>query len=275
MILAIDKWIEIIVRHFSSFHFELFQKLLRGFLLVKIIFLLPVITTIHHHHAYPSSSIIKKLLFFPSLTDQNIAFLFFIIAGVIILSLFFFRSSYYTNALVWWLSVNISHFAEAVNNGSDYVLNLMLFLSIPLNNKGLLKKWEPIQKFIIPITVLTIQLHLGLIYFHSGYDKLCTASWRNGEAIQHIAALDFYAINFQLFLSAQWISYSLAWFVILFELLFPLFIWFERMRRVVLIIGILFHTGIIYFLNLPDFGLLMILCYSIFLRKNWQPVFKN
>ena len=61
------------------------------------------------------------------------------------------------------------------------------------------------------------------------------------------------------------LNFILAWLVILFELLFPILVWWRRLRLVMIGIGIVFHIVIWIFLSLPDFGLIMIVAYSIFL----------
>jgi len=244
-----------------------FTTALYVFLLLKILFLFPIAQDMVSYYHYHSASLLRQILMAPGIIGRQFPVSFLVIAAALIMVLLFVKRTYYFNALGFWISLNVMYLSEPVANGSDYVLNLMLLLSIPLTSKPLLAKWKEWQPLFFNFAVLLIQVHIGLIYFLSGFDKLMTNSWRSGEAIAYIAELDYYARPILSGIQSASANAAIAWFTIVFELLFPILIWFKAFRVPVLITGVIFHLGIIYFLNLPDFGLLMIICYAIFLKE--------
>jgi hypothetical protein len=248
--------------------FRLLTSAIYIFLLLKVLFLLPVARDMVSYYHYHSASILKQLLVAPGIMARQFPVSFLIIAAMLIVLLLFVKRTYYFNALGFWISINVTSLSEPVANGSDYVLNLMLLLSIPLTSKPLVPKLKAWQPLFFNFAIVLIQFHIALIYFLSGFDKLLTASWRSGDAIAYIAALDYFANPIVSAMQFPFSNHTIAWFTILFELLFPIGIWFKNFRIPLLIVGVIFHIGIIYFLNLPDFGLLMIICYAIFLNSN-------
>jgi hypothetical protein len=252
---------------------RLFTSAIYAFLLLKILFLLPIASEIASYYKYHSASVLKQLIVAPGIMARQFPVTFLILVGVLVVLLLFVKRTYYFNALGFWISINVTSLSEPVANGSDYVLNLILLLSIPLTSKPILSKWKEWQPLFFNFSILMIQFHIGLIYFLSGFDKLMTDNWRNGEAISYVAGLDYYANPIVSAMQFPFSNQTIAWFTILFELLFPIGIWFKKVRIPLLIAGVIFHLGIIYFLNLPDFGLLMIICYAIFLKSKKSEVF--
>ena len=185
---------------------------------------------------------------------------------IIVVSLFT-KLNYFSSFLVFWFSVCLSKFLFPVLNGADLVLNLFLLIGLVVPTSPVLKfsGLEDYQKVFSSFGVLLIKVQIALIYFLSGYDKLITASWRSGNAVFSVANLDFFSNpNFSVQLTG--LSASLvAWLVILFEISFAFFIWFEKFKKYWLIAGAVFHLAIIVFMGLLDFGLVMIISYLIFL----------
>jgi hypothetical protein len=147
------------------------------------------------------------------------------------------------------------------------VLVTWVILSIGLSYYPEWKKWEGFQMLLFNGSSLLIKVQLAIIYLLSGIDKLYSPAWRNGDAIQYMVSLD-YLFNPKLvgiFPSHPWLNFILSWMVILFEMLFPVFIWKNRFRLWMLLIGTLFHLIIIILLSLVDFGLIMLISYIIFL----------
>ena len=130
------------------------------------------------------------------------------------------------------------------------------------------KRWSGFQMLLFNGTSFLIKIQIAIIYLLSGVDKLYSSAWRSGEAIQYMMSLD-YLFNPSLtgvFPTISWLSYSVGWLVILFEILFPVLVWTTRFRIWILGAGVLFHMAIIVVLSLIDFGLIMIVTYLIFLK---------
>jgi hypothetical protein len=56
---------------------------------------------------------------------------------------------------------------------------------------------------------------------------------------------------------------------LLYQSIFPLLIWIKRIKAPLLVVGCLFHLGIAVMLNLWDFGMAMIVGYTLFLDEKW------
>lgn len=192
---------------------------------------------------------------------------FVIVFTLILLTGLAARLNYLSSFLVFWFSVCLSKFLFPVLNGSDLVLNLFLLIGLIVPTAPTLK-WNSLneyKKLISAFGVLLVKVEIALIYFLSGYDKLVTDSWRNGDAIFSITNLDFFSNpNFVLQPSGV-TAQVIAWTVILFEISFAFFIWFEKFKKYWLLAGVIFHLAIIIFMGLLDFGLVMILSYLIFI----------
>ncbi len=245
---------------------NVFCKSLYVFLFAKIIFLEPVLKEVIAYLPVELNSTWHHILYAPIKLAQVALNVFLLLILIVILIALFVRVNYFTSALIFWFSFSLSRLTQPLANGSDQVLNLFLFISIFLSAKpSLPATLKEGQKIISNFAWLLCQLQLVLIYLLSGYDKLMSKAWRSGDAIYSITNLETYSNPWFAITLNKSIFAVIAWWVILFELSFPLLIWFSRFRIPILIIGFLFHMGIIFFLNLPDFGIIMILSYILFI----------
>ncbi len=240
----------------------IFCKCLYVFLLIKIVFLVPVLSDIMQDMPLKSEPWIQSILFAPAKLAQFNSWLFLGLFICFIALGFFIKTNHYITILIFWFSFSLSRLIQPIMNGSDLVLNLFLFLSIFFNVVSISQK--EIRLAISNFAVLFCRIQLALIYFLSGYDKLLSAAWRSGDAIYSIQHLDFFVNERFSSTFSQQASLYFAWLIISFELLFPILIWIRKIRLPFLIVGVVFHIGIIIFLNLPDFGIIMILSYLIF-----------
>lgn len=245
----------------------IFCKSLYVFLFLKIIFLWPVLPDGQRYLPFEFRSLLHHIIYAPVKLAQYDLTIFLISILGVLLSGMVLKLNYVTAALVFWVSLNLSRFAYPFGNGSDYVLNIFLFLSIFLSINPAFKS-EPLrskQVIISNFAFLFCKIHLSLIYVLSGFDKLTSAAWRSGDAIYSITNLEFF-INPHVSIPVNKSLYLiLAWIIILFELSFPVLIWFKQTRLYAIAAGIIFHLVIIFVLSLPDFGLVMILLYSLFI----------
>jgi len=242
-------------------------KSLYIFLFVKIIFLWPVLSGSDRYFPFEFPSLIHHILYAPIKLAQVDLRVFLISILILLLLAVILKVNYVTSVLIFWLSFNVSRFAYPLANGSDYVLNLFLFLSIFLSVTPVFKSKALREKqFIISnFAFLFCKIQLALIYVLSGFDKLTSPAWQSGDAIYSIVNLEFFMNPHLTIPESKTLYVVIAWIVILFELSFPVLIWFKRLRIYALAAGIIFHIAIIFMLSLPDFGVVMILLYSLFI----------
>lgn len=245
----------------------IFCKSLYVFLFLKVIFLWPVLAEVQRYLPYELRTPLHQILFAPIRLAQYDLSLFLIAILILLVLALVLRANYFTSAIIFWLSFSLSRLAFPIANGSDYVLNLFLFLSVFL---PIAPTWKPSHLRIIQLNIsnfvfLFCRVQLSLIYVLSGFDKLISEPWRSGDAVFSIVNLEYF-INPHLTISlSQGWFIIIAWMIILFELFFPVLVWFKGFRAYALVLGIIFHLGIIVVLSLPDFGILMILTYSLFI----------
>jgi hypothetical protein len=251
--------------HFR-FWITLFCKSLYVFLFAKIIFLWPVLNDIVTYLPFEFTLSLRNFIYAPIKLVQFDLNLFLVLIGIVLSIALAIKVNYYTSGLIFWLSFNLTVIANPVTNGSDMVLNLFLFISIFFSEKPFLLSYSlEAQQVISNFAFLLCRLQLVLIYLLSGFDKLMSVAWRSGDAIYAILNHELYSNPLSVIPFNKVIFGVLAWMVIVFELGFVFLIWFRRFCLPILTIGLFFHIGIIFFLNLPDFGIIMILSYILFI----------
>lgn len=244
-----------------------FCKSLYAFLFVKILFLWPVLPDVQRYLPVEFKSSLQHFVYAPIKIAHYDLTLFLVVLLVLLVIAIVLRLNYVTATLVFWFSFSLSCLARPVGNGSDYVLNVFLFLSIFLPVVPAFKPdgFRYGQRSISNFVFLLCRIQFCLIYLMSGFDKLTSPAWQSGDAVYSITRLDYFINPHITMPDSKTLYVLLAWMIILFELLFPVLVWFRRLRVAVLAMGVIFHLVIIFGLSLPDFGLLMILLYSLFI----------
>jgi hypothetical protein len=107
------------------------------------------------------------------------------------------------------------------------------------------------------------QLHISIGYLFSGFDKILGFNWHNGESIWKAINLPYanrdFVFDFTFLAEHSWILVGIGWITITIELLYPVFIWWNRSRKLWLFFTIGMHVGIALTLNLYYFSAIMII----------------
>lgn len=220
------------------------------------------------HKFIPSSSFLVRILFSPAQWASEHLTLFYSLSLVFLIVILFIRWNYISGLMFFLLVINLYRINLPITNGSDYVLFMLAFWPIGMSVWPAFKneKWNTVLILLFNFCVVLCQLQIVFSYLTSGWDKLMSEIWRSGDAIDYIMHLDFF-FNKQLGLANHhFLNLTLSWITILFELAFVVLVWFNRTRKIVLVMGILFHIIIWFMLSLPDFALIMMISYLIFLK---------
>lgn len=116
------------------------------------------------------------------------------------------------------------------------------------------------------------QVHLGIIYFYTGLEKLRGMTWWEGSSLWIV------------FNNPQMTDFSLAWTAaipsilailahttVLFEVFFGALVFNPRSRLWILAVGISFHLGIAVILDLWAFSAVMLSQYFLYLQtEDWK-----
>ncbi len=249
----------------NKFISSLLCKSLYLFLILKILFLWPIITDIAENAAPQIGTGIRSLIFLPLVVAKpNYQVLMALFLAILIFSLII-KINYFSGIFIFWFSLSFSKLIFSVANGSDLILNIFLFIAIFLSTTPRFSWGIQYQIILSNAALLLGQVQIALIYLLSGCDKLTSVPWRSGGAVHSITNLTFFQNPFFHLELSESQCFILSWLIILFELAFPALVWFKKFRIPMLVIGVIFHLGIVIFLGLADFGLVMILCYSVFL----------
>ena len=133
----------------------------------------------------------------------------------------------------------------------------------------------PRPAFAYAYPILLMQLLLAWAYFSSALIKLRVAGWKYLSADNLPALAIFHSLDNlhdTAFRSAFWLPQVREYlpyvvgFVLVWELLFPLAIFFRRIRWVILGIGVVFHFSTLFFMNI--FFPHQLLMYIVFI--NWD-----
>jgi hypothetical protein len=111
-----------------------------------------------------------------------------------------------------------------------------------------------------------IQFELSLMYLTAFWWKMKGHTWLNGTALFYV----FHMHSLARFPVPGWMQSAVAiraisWFTLLTEFSLGVLIWFRRIRYPVLLLGLLFHFGIEYALNLPMFAWDVLAAYVLFI----------
>lgn len=249
---------------------RIFFKSLVTYALLKMLLVWPLSRTVMTYHSMSlPGSIAGKLLMAPSFLANKHIDVFFGIGILFLLVALVVRRSYLINLLFFWLTFNLYTVDLPVADGSDFVLFMLAMWCIPITDWPRSKREEGVvvQKAVYNIGRLCCQLQVVFIYLVSGLDKLGSGAWRSGDAFVYIRHLEArYNPVLPEFLNGVALNLTFSWGTIAFELLFAALVWVKSTRRYMLAIGILFHLSIWIVLSLPDFALIMILSYLIFLK---------
>ena len=173
----------------------------------------------------------ERLIFLPRL----------LLAVLLILGL---ETAWVTGILLLLGLVILYRFQGPYNGGADR-MSLLVLCCLCLTHVAPTVYWRE-------VTFGYLALQLTLSYFISGWVKIINPDWRSGRALCDVFQFSTYPVSESL---RQWsnsprILFMMAWFVMLFELLFPLSLFSVYSLGVMLLITACFH-----FANACLFGL--------------------
>ena len=103
--------------------------------------------------------------------------------------------------------------------------------------------------------LIFISVNSLLVYFFTGYKKLISSLWRNGDAIFIIMNTEIYGkYNIASFVKdKKKLRLIICWSTILFQLTFPLTLFNEYILITYLVLGLFFHLFIAITMKLHNF----------------------
>ena len=177
--------------------------------------------------------------------------------------------------ITWLVWVSLWNRNPLLLDGDDAILKLMCFY-LMLSSCG--NCWsvdaclqiKPQQVSVWPLRL--IQFQIALIYFVSGWVKFHSPEWLDGTIMQYVlihpqySRWDVWSFIDNPLLSG--VLLALAGFIRWWELLFPFLLINARSRKISLLIGILFHVGLLFTMNLRWFPVIMLSLYPALLSNS-------
>ena len=177
--------------------------------------------------------------------------------------------------ITWLVWVSLWNRNPLLLDGDDAILKLMCFY-LMLSSCG--NCWsvdaclqiKPQQVSVWPLRL--IQFQIALIYFDSGWVKFHSPEWLDGTIMQYVlihpqySRWDGWSFIDNPLLSG--VLVALAGFIRWWELLFPFLLINAHSRKISLLIGILFHVGLLLTMNLRWFPVIMLSLYPALLSNS-------
>lgn len=150
-------------------------------------------------------------------------------------------------------------------NSSFILYQLFAFYLIPANSKASTVLGITLTNF----AMLASKIQFIMVYALAGMFKLSGKTWLEGSSVYYALHLDHFTNPWirDLLVGNKWLMYVANFFGLTYQLCFPLLIWFRKAKIPLFIAGILFHGFIAVSMRLPEFGLAMILGYTLYFTE--------
>lgn len=222
------------------------------------------------YHQVKHINVIVDSVFFLN-NHYSILLAFSFISGVALLSIIGLlkKSNYISNAILWFLIMNLTSFLYPTLTAGDYLLNQLLFFNCFLAPKMSANLFlNDIKTALHNTTLLAIKLQVCLAYFLAGYFKFIDDSWMSGAAIYQTFQIPEFS-NSILAAIPYSVCLMLTYFTIAYQLSFAFLVWFRPFKIYLFSFGILQHILIAFGMGLFQFGMIMCICYILFLKYDY------
>lgn len=249
---------------------RLFKSVIYGFLLINTLFLLPMASdiwgprTLIMPQEHPDTLLYH--LFFLLNTESWSEFYYVFIGLQIAGTLsWFFGKWHRLSAVAVFLSTAILFTgAHLYTTGGHNLLKLFLLYFILIPDKP----GTAVQNALGNLFLLACKIQIALVYLFAGLYKIHGTHWLNGEALYYVLSIrEFSHPTLQKFLlNVPFLLKVGTWIGLGYQLLFPVLVWFKVTKKPLLLVGIAFHLFVAFGMGLPDFGIFMVLSYSMFVN---------
>ena len=238
----------------------LFQRALHVWLLLWLLSALPAMEWLWEHPVSPElldpgirSGILRGFgVWLPSGAVLPVVFSLLLLTtyGV------FRRPPWWMALLIWLFFCALSDRAWLANNGGTWLMRNAFFWSIflrPGRSDG------PDIPTVVAYWILRLQLLLA--YAITSIHKLQGTTWISGTALGLIASDPTYGA------SSMPYNPLLTWAALVFQLTFPMAVWWLPTRLVWSLLGILFHSATAFWLGIPDMAFAFLVHYALWIGE--------
>jgi len=180
--------------------------------------------------------------------------------------------------MVYFFTVNLFLKGYLMFTGGEALINILLFYLIFINETADTKSCNYKIQNVLNNTFFVIMLiQICVLYFFSTLYKLIDPYWLSGEAMMYISRVDAFSGDMMrnLFAENPMISKLATWSVLAYQGLFSILVWIRKVKIPLLVIGVMFHLSISFFMGIFAFGVIMTITYILFLEDKHIERFNN
>lgn len=176
-----------------------------------------------------------------------------------------FRPARWWSALlIWVLYTNLMNRAWMAGSGGQQLIGNLLFWLIFLPDGS--RPLAGVREVVGVSSFWIVRLQLLLAYAATGLHKLTGTHWLDGTAMGIVATDPAYGPAW--LADHPMLAALMTWAVLLFQLTFPVALWFRRVRVPWMVVGIVFHLGTALSLGIPEMAFAFIAAYPIWLSDD-------
>jgi predicted DCC family thiol-disulfide oxidoreductase YuxK len=265
----------------TSNQYKIFRILFGSYLAVHFLYLLPWVSEVFSSQGMLSDAALSPLIhFFPnmlSMIDSPNFLIFFV--GTAAIAAICFTLGYkekYAAIFMWYVLACLFTRNPLIANPSLPYVGWMLLASCFVTSKSCtISDKETLQDnwFVMPKGIFVAAWAvLAISYSYSGYTKLLSPSWVDGNNIHYVLqnplARDYFLRDFFLWLPPIFLQ-LLTWTVLYIELLFAPLVLIPKMRPIMWSAMLFIQCGFALLLNFPDLTFAMILFHLFTFNPAW------
>lgn len=167
---------------------------------------------------------------------------------------------WWSAALIWFLYTNLMNRAWLAGSGGQQLIANLLFWNIFLCGKRTATGGDEASGWAFAAFWI-LRLQLSIAYLATGLHKLTGTHWLDGTAMGIVATDPAFGPAW--IADHALVASLVTWAVLLFQITFPIAVWFRRTRYAWMVVGILFHLGTALWMDIPEMGLAFIAAYAI------------
>lgn len=176
-----------------------------------------------------------------------------------------------SDALLLLLQLNLHNAIYPGLNGGHQLLQQLLIFNVGLAFDATCLTSEA-GRFFHRLCCVAVMLQVCVVYAVAGISKLFDPTWQSGTAVWQAMQLQHFSLNDKtIFENPNWFTAVLNYGTILYQVAFPLLIWWKKLRFPLLLVGVVFYvlTGLV--MGLVLFAAVMLASHLIF----WPMKAKN
>ena len=174
------------------------------------------------------------------------------------------KRHFISDAILLALQLNLHNAIYPGLNGGHQLLQQLLIFNVGLAFDADCLKSDA-GRFFHRLCCLAIMLQVCVVYVVAGISKVFDATWQSGTAVWQAMQLKHFSLNDKvIFERPNFLTAFFNYATIVYQVAFPVCIWWKKMRLPLLLIGALFYvlTGLV--MGLVLFAAVMLVSHLIF-----------